>query len=226
VRVQIAERNLTTCIVADTSPSMAFGTADRTKADVAEGVLLAVGHVATTRGNQLRTVTCGSPASAGRAVRPGRAGMLAAVQELRGSSGEGVPHGSLGDALHLVHAGLRPRSAVFVVSDFRGVADLRTPLTRLAQRHDVVAVEIRDPREQTLPDVGDVWLVDPETGTQMRADLRDPSLRARFAAAAAAERAELRRLVRSTGSDHVVLSTAGDWLRAFATFLKMRRRRP
>jgi uncharacterized protein (DUF58 family) len=74
--------------------------------------------------------------------------------------------------------------------------------------------------------VGHVWLVDPETGTQMRADLRDPSLRARFAAAAAAERAELRRLVRSTGSDHVVLSTAGDWLRAFATFLKMRRRRP
>jgi uncharacterized protein (DUF58 family) len=224
VRVQVAERNLTTCVLLDCSPSMTFGTADRTKADVAEGVLLALGHVATTRGNQLRTVTCGAPREPSAVVRPGRVGMLATLRELRASSGEGRPQRSLSDALHLVHGGLHPRSAVFIVSDLRDVADLRRPLTRLAHRHDVVCVEVRDPREQDLPDIGDAWLVDPESGRQMRVDTGDASMRRRFAAAAAAERAELRRVVLSTGCDHVVLSTSGDWLRSFATWLKMRTR--
>ena len=51
VRVDLAERVMTTWLVLDTSASMSFGTADRRKADVAEGVALAVGHVATRRGN-------------------------------------------------------------------------------------------------------------------------------------------------------------------------------
>ena len=67
------------------------------------------------------------------------------------------------------------------------------PLLELAGRHDVVAVEIRDPREQELPNVGELWLVDPETGRQLRVDTRSEKLRERFAAAAAAERAALAR---------------------------------
>jgi uncharacterized protein (DUF58 family) len=224
VRVQVAEKNLTTCVVLDCSPSMTFGTADRTKADVAEGVLLALGHVATSRGNQLRTLTCGAPTQASPIVRPGRVGMLGALRELRASSPEGVPQRTLSDALHLIRAGLRPRSAVFVVSDLRDVPDLKRPLTRLAQRHDVVCVEVRDPREQELPDIGDAWFVDPESGRQMRVDTGDTAMRRRFAAAAAHERAELRRVILSAGCDHVVLSTSGDWLRALATWLKMRTR--
>ncbi|CAN5655786.1 DUF58 domain-containing protein [soil metagenome] len=227
VRVQVAERNLTTCVVLDSSPSMAFGTADRRKADVAEGVLLALGHVATTRGNQLRTLSFGGTEPKRSYLQPGRAGMLGVLRDIhRLRRSEGRPLWSLSDALHLVQAGLRPRSAIFIVSDFREEPEWKKPLMRLAQRHDIVAVEVRDPREQELPDVGDVWLVDPETGNQTRADTRDASLRRRFAEAAAAERSEVRRIVRSTGSDHVVLSTSGDWLRAFATFLKMRTRRP
>src|SRR5262249_5088847 len=59
VRVQMAERVLVTWLVLDTSPSMRFGTAERRKADVAEGVAVAVGHVATRRGNRLGVVTFG-----------------------------------------------------------------------------------------------------------------------------------------------------------------------
>ena len=68
-----------------------------------------------------------------------------------------------------------------IVSDFRGPLDWRKPLLQLMSRHDVLAVEIRDPREQELPDVGDLWLVDPETGRQVRVDTRSRSLRERFA---------------------------------------------
>src|SRR5918912_2561745 len=61
VRVEVAERAVVTWLVLDTSPSMQFGTAERRKADVAEGVALAIGHVATRRGNRLGLVTFGSP---------------------------------------------------------------------------------------------------------------------------------------------------------------------
>ena len=70
-----------------------------------------------------------------------------------------------------------------VVSDFRGPRDWRTPLLRLLNRHHVIALEVRDPREQELPAVGDLWLVDPETGRQLRVDTNRRKIRERFAAA-------------------------------------------
>ena len=59
MRVHLAERVLVTWLVLDTSPSMQFGTADRRKADVADGVAIAIGHIATRRGNRLGVVTFG-----------------------------------------------------------------------------------------------------------------------------------------------------------------------
>ena len=68
VRVHVGERALTTWLVLDVSASMAFGTADRRKTDVAEGVSLAVGHVATRRGNRLGVLAFGG--SEPRIMRP------------------------------------------------------------------------------------------------------------------------------------------------------------
>jgi hypothetical protein len=110
-----------------------------------------------------------------------------------------------------------------VVSDFRGDREWRRPLLQLAGHHDVVAVEIRDPREQELSDVGLLWLVDPETGRQLRVDTRSRRLRERFAVAAAAERSQVTRMFSSSAVRHVVLSTSGDWLRPLVTFLRRSR---
>jgi uncharacterized protein (DUF58 family) len=86
-------------------------------------------------------------------------------------------------------------------------------------------VEVRDRREQELPDVGDLWLVDPETGRLVRVDTSSRRLRERFAARAASERNELAALLRSAGCDHLVLATSGDWLRELAAFLRPEARR-
>ena len=226
VRVHLAERVLVTWLVLDTSASMQFGTADRRKADVAEGVAIAVGHVATRRGNRLGLSTFGDATPRTLPPRQGRFGLLGLLSALRDSSAPGnAGTSSLGDALHRTAALARQRSAVIVVSDFRGPLDWRRPLLELAGRHDVVAVEIRDPREQELPNAGVLWLVDPETGRQLRADTGNERLRARFAAAAAAERAEVARALASAGARQVVLTTAGDWLRPFAVFLRRGQRR-
>jgi uncharacterized protein (DUF58 family) len=114
---------------------------------------------------------------------------------------------------------------VVVVSDFRGPQTWRPPLLRLAGRHSVAAVEIRDPREQELADVGELRLVDPETGRQLRVDTSSARLRARFAAAAADERRALVTTLASAGVAHVALSTSGDWLRPLASFLRRSPRR-
>ena len=224
VRVDLAERVLVSWLVLDSSPSMQFGTADRRKADVAEGVAIAIGHLATRRGNRLGVVTFGDESTYALPPRQGRVallGLLRALREARPGPGTGAP--TLGAALARAGSLAHQRSLAVVVSDFRGSQDWRPPLLELAGRHAVVAVEIRDPREQELPNVGQLWLVDPETGRQLHVDTRSRKLRERFAVAASAERAQVAQVFVSAGVRHVVLTTSGDWLRALVVFLRRSR---
>jgi len=225
VRVDLAERVLVTWLALDVSASMQFGTADRRKADVAEGVAVALGHLATRRGNRLGVVTFGGATAHVLPPRQGRAGLVGLLSALRSESdNEAAGSASLGGALARTGALARQKSLVVVVSDFRGARDWRRPLLELAGHHDVVAIEIRDPREQQLTNVGLLWLVDPETGRQLRVDTRSRRLRERFAVAASAERADVARTFGSAGVRHVVLTTSGDWLRALVVFLRRSRR--
>ncbi len=226
VRVDLAERVLVTWLVLDTSLSMQFGTADRRKADVAEGVAIAIGHLATRRGNRLGIVTFGDAQMKTIPPKQGRVGLVGLLAALRREPEEpksAAVATSLGEGIGQAGAMTRQRSLVVVVSDFRGPQDWRRPLLELASRHDVVAVEIRDPREQELANVGFLRLVDPETGRQLRVDTRSRRLRERFAVAASAERALVARAFSSVGVRHVVLTTSGDWLRPLVVFLRRSR---
>ena len=221
VRVELAERVLVTWFVLDASASMAFGTGDRRKADVAEGVAIAVGYAATRRGNRLGTIAFGEAPVVER-PRQGRRALLDTLHLLRNLPPAGA--GTLREALELADRVTKQRALVVIVSDFRGPIDWRPPLLRLAGRHAVLAVEVRDPREQQLADVGELRLVDPETGRQLRVDTGDRRLRERFAAVAADERRTLVSSLASAGVRHVALSTEGDWLRPLAGFLRRGRR--
>lgn len=223
VRVDLAERVLVTWLVLDASVSMQFGTADRRKADVAEGVAVAIGHLSTRRGNRLGVVAFGGEETMAIPPRQGRVGLVGLLAALRREPPvDGSGAGNLGGALRRAGALARQRSLVVVVSDFRGDRSWRRPLLELAGQHDVIAVEIRDPREEELPNVGLLYLVDPETGRQLRVDTRSSRLRERFAVAAASEREQVARAFASVGARHVVLSTSGDWLRPLVMFLRRR----
>ena len=226
VRVDVAERALTSWVLLDVSPSMRFGTADRRKWDVAEGVAVATGHLASRRGNRIGVATFGGAESLVLPPRQGRVGLLAVLQAVRREpETERVGATSIGSALKQIAKIARQRSLVVVVSDFRGPPDWRSSLLEVASRHAVVAVEIRDPREQALPNIGHVWLVDPETGRKLHVDTSRRRLRERFAEAAETERAALARALASLGVPHLTLSTEGDWLRPFASFVERERRR-
>ena len=223
VRVHVAERALTTWLVLDASPSMTFGTADRRKADVAEGVALArrprSRPAAATGSAWSRSASHG-----GRLVPPrqGRAGLLGALaRAARGAGARGRRRDLAGGGARRASARWPARARWSSWSATSAAPrDWRGPLRELAARHDVIAVEIRDPREQELPDVGDLALVDPETGRQLQVDTRSRKLRERFAEAAAAEREALATDLRRAGARHVVLSTSGDWLRGLGSGLR------
>jgi uncharacterized protein (DUF58 family) len=227
VRIHVPERALTTWLVLDCSASMTFGTADRRKADVAEGVAVAMGHIATQRGNRLGLVTFGGRSDRRLPPRGGRDGLLALLLSSRNDGEEGAdaaavqPAASLEAALRFVAAAATRGGLVTLVSDFRGPRDWRRPLAAVAARHHVLAVEIRDPREDDLPDVGELTLLDAESGHEVRVDTSSGRLRERFAEAAAAERASLSADLRRVGVRHVVLSTSGSWLRTLAAQLRV-----
>jgi uncharacterized protein (DUF58 family) len=221
VRVHVGERAMTAWLMLDVSASMSFGTALRRKADVAEGVSLAIGHVATRRGNRLGVVAFGGPEPRVLRPRQGRQGLLGLLAELRAEpDGEGTGATSLGAATTRLAALARARGLVVVVSDFRGPRDWEAGLRTLRARHGVLAVEVRDPRELELPPMGDVWMVDPETGRQIVVNTTRRRVRDRFKAAAAAERDGVAAALRRAGADHLVLSTDGDWLRDLAGHLR------
>jgi uncharacterized protein (DUF58 family) len=230
VRVHVPERALTSWLLVDVSPSMTFGTADRRKADVAEGVALAVGHLATQRGNRLGIVTFGGHADRRMPPTGGRQGLLALLGASRNDGDEPAPPAakpigarSAAGALRFI-ARVAPRSGlVIVVSDFRGPRDWQASLAAVAARAHVLVVEVRDPREDELPDVGDLTLVDAETGREVRVDTSSRRLRERFRTAAADDRAAIAADLRRLGVGHIVLSTSGNWLRSLAGQLRILR---
>jgi uncharacterized protein (DUF58 family) len=214
VRQQVPERLLTTWLAVDVSPSMAFGTADRLKSDVAEGVVDVLGAIAVRRGGRVGLLTFGGPSA--RLVPP-RGGRGARIG-LRRAIGEGVaPDGTFGEPIEaaLVRVGrlARPRSLVVVVSDFAGPPEWARSLAALCARHTVMAVEVYDPRERDLPAVGRMEMVDPESGQRVEVDTSDRRLREHFAQAVAEDRAAVTAALRRAGAEHVALSTSGAWAR-------------
>jgi uncharacterized protein (DUF58 family) len=214
VRQQVPERLLTTWLAVDVSASMAFGTADRLKIDVAEGVVDVVGTLAVRRGGKVGLMTYGAPVSRLLPPRGGRGARIG----LRQALAEGVaPDGTAGEPLERTTLRLgrlaRLTSLMVLISDFAGPPTWARPVAALAARHTVLAVEIRDPREQALPAVGRLTMVDPETGSRIEVDTRSRRLREDYARAAAEEREEVAMAFRRAAAEHVVLSTEGSWAR-------------
>jgi uncharacterized protein (DUF58 family) len=225
VRLQVPERTLTTWLVLDVSPSMAFGTAQRLKTDVAEGVALAVARLATRRGGRAALLRSGAADEALLPPRGGRHAQIAIERALaEGVAPDHAPAvGALARALVRVGRVARRPGLVVVVSDFREEG-WRARLGALGARHSVVAVEIRDPREAALPSAGHLALVDPETGTLVELDSSRARVRERYAALEAERREAVAADLRTARAEHIVLDTSHDWLRALGRGFGVRRR--
>jgi uncharacterized protein (DUF58 family) len=213
VRLQVPERLMTAWIVLDVSPSMAFGTGVRLKSDVAAGAATVLARLAVRRGGRAGLILCGGDAEVVLPPRSGRRASAAIEQAIwAGVVADGAgDEGSLGRALARVSRLARSSGMVALVSDFRADGWGR-PLRALAQRHSLVAVEVHDPRERSLPAVGTLRVVDPESGAELEVDTRDQDLRRRYAEREQRRRAAVRDELQAAGAEYLELSTDSPWL--------------
>jgi uncharacterized protein (DUF58 family) len=236
----IADRELTTYAVVDLTPSMHFGTHTWEKRDLALAATTAFGVLTTRLGSRFGLTIVQGPSHSGHrdgiTELPPRGGrdslrhglrMLAAAPRTEDARRSPAESGSrpLNAALEqLGRRGLR-RGLVVVVSDLLGDPQTWSRSMRaLTGRHQVLVVEVRDPRELELPSVGVLALTDPETGAELEVDTRSPGLRERYAQAAAAERAEVAKALRKVRAGHLVLSTDSNWLLDIARHVAAARR--
>ncbi|MFC5138801.1 DUF58 domain-containing protein [Actinomycetospora rhizophila] len=224
IRETIADRELETQLVVDLSPSLDFGTAACEKRDLAVAACAAVAHLTRGGGNRIGAVV----ATGAETLRlPARGGEAATRDLLRRiASTRPAPEGTRGDlpgALEALRRPPRRRGLVVVVSDFLGDVDWERAMRALRARHDLLAVEVVDPRDEELPDVGTVVLADPETGRH-REVTTTPTLRRRFAAEAAAHRGRVAAALRGCGAGHLVLRTDRDWIADVVRFAVARKR--
>ncbi|MEJ3651793.1 DUF58 domain-containing protein [Actinomycetes bacterium KLBMP 9759] len=224
VRQTVADRELETWVVLDLSPSLDFGTASCEKRDLAIAALAAVTHLTRGGGNRIGALV----ATGERTVRiPARGGLAYARGLLRKvAETPRAPEGTRGDLAAAVEQLRRPprrRGLAVVISDFLGGTEWERPLRALSARHELLAIEVLDPRELELPDVGTVVLADPETGRQ-REVVTTPLLRREFAAAAAAHRELVATTLRRCGAAHLTLRTDSDWIADVVRFALARKR--
>lgn len=228
VRDAVAERELETTLLVDLTASMSFGTVRCEKRDVALAVAAAVMHLAGGAGDRVGAVVLGSTGMRRLPPRGGRDAALALLHRLLGEPRAEGTGPDLAGGLRAVLNPPRRRGLVVVLSDLLSPPGVEPtwsrPLRMLATRHDVIVAEVVDPRELTLPDVGVLRLVDPESGRHLEVQTRSKALRERYAAAAAARRSVHAGQVRRAGAGHVVLRTDRDWLVDLANFLATRRR--
>ncbi|HEU0241034.1 MAG TPA: DUF58 domain-containing protein [Micromonosporaceae bacterium] len=182
VRQYTQDRDLTAWLVLDRSASMRFGGEDHTKDSVLTELSVCLARLFTHGGNRVGTILFDNRFQRVVPPRTGRTHVLRLTHELMRVTGT-PSDGRVTDLdamLRLAEATARRRSLLFVISDFIGDVDWEPTLTRLAGRHEVVAIRIVDPAEVDLPDVGLILVEDAETGEQVLADTSDPLFQRRL----------------------------------------------
>ncbi|MFD0970954.1 DUF58 domain-containing protein [Plantactinospora endophytica] len=236
VRRTVADRELETWLAVDLSASLDFGTGRWLKRELVIAAAAAIAHLTVRGGNRIGAVIGTGPHRDGRTASPAtppgvlrlpaRPGRKEAQGLLRTIAGTPTRPGrtDLGLLVDALNRPPRRRGMAVVISDFLAPpAQWGRPVRKLGVRHEVLAVEVVDPRELELPDVGVLPVVDPETGELHEVQTADPRLRRRYAEAAAAQRAAIAHELRAAGAAHLRLRTDSDWLLDMVRFVAAQR---
>jgi uncharacterized protein (DUF58 family) len=234
VRQTVADRELETWICLDLSASLDFGTALCEKRDLAVAAAAAVTHLTVRGGNRTGAVLAWGdglvriPARGGRLYAQGMMRRIARTP--RAAPGTQT---DLAAAIDALNRPPRRRGMAVVISDFLtpDLADdparppaWERPMRRLGVRHDLLAIEVVDPRELELPDVGVLTVTDAETGRVHEVQTGDRRFRERYAEAARVQRETIAASLRRAGAAHLRLRTDSDWLLDIVRFVAAQRR--
>jgi uncharacterized protein (DUF58 family) len=223
IRESHVERSIDVWFLLDMSASTQWGTAACLKWDLAVEFTALAGQLLNRAGNRLGALLF---AEQPLKLIPPQAGHLHLMQLLAQLHQQEITlHSGATDLAAILKKAdcvLRRRSLLLVVSDFLVADTWQLALGKLAQRHEIVAVRLVDPREGALPDVGLVTLEDPETGQQLHVDTSNVQLRTRFKLAAQQQTAKIQAELMACGAEVLLLRTDEDLMVSLLHFLRMR----
>jgi uncharacterized protein (DUF58 family) len=223
VKRYVEERELTVLLIVDCSGSSRFGTGERDKQSLAAELAAVLALSATRNNDRVGLILCSDRVEHVVPPRKGRRHALRLVRDVLAwpTTNRGT---DLSQALEYSARVLHHRALVFVISDFV-TAPVDRALRAVAQRHDVVAVVMDDPAERTLPNLGVIRVVDPETGKLVEVDSSATGVRDAYAMAIAGERLGRQQMLRRLAIDEVSVDTDRGFAEPLLRFFNVRETR-
>ena len=217
------ERELTVMLLVDVSASGNYGSVSLSKRELAAEVACVLAFSATRNNDKVGLVLFSDHVELFIPPKKGRLHTLRLIREIMYFTPEGRGT-DINCALDFLNRVVTRRSVAFVISDFQA-SGFSKALSVTARRHDFVALQIVDPREEDLPNVGLVTLEDAETGEQIEVDTSDSSTRAAYLNLVEKRRNEFLKELRRQRIDSISLSTDRDYLPALRGFFEQREKR-
>ena len=218
----VEERELTVMLVVDASASENFGSVQRFKRELAAELTAVLSFAATTNNDRVGLLIFTDQVELYIPPRKGRKHVLRLIRELLAFE----PQHKGTDiklALDTVNHILKRRSIIFLVSDFMATPEsYRTAMAVTNRRHDLIAVDLHDPLEKTMGNVGLLALEDPETGEIVWADTGSKAWRAAFQQRSDALRTNTTRGFRQAGVDRIDVATNQDYVAPLTAFFQER----
>ncbi len=223
VKRYVEERELTVMLLIDASASGLFGSSGKMKGEVAAEISALLAFSAIKNNDRVGAVLFTDRIEKFIPARRGSTHVLRVIREVLYHKPEG--RGTrIERALEHLNLVVRKRAVVFLISDLLDQG-FEQPLKVANRRHDVVILQMVDPREQELPDVGIVHLRDSETGEVIEVDTSTRQVRDAYAANWARDRERLRKLFQSQRMDHVMINVARPYETPLVRFFEERARR-
>jgi len=218
------ERELTVFFAVDLSASGFYGAGQTSKNDLAAELCATLAFSAVKSNDKVGLLLFTDRTELFIPPVKGTARAMRVVREVLGFRPQGTGT-DLAGAVNFLARVLKKRAVVFLISDFIGGGEYDKPLRLLAQRHDVVALQLTDETELTLPNDGLVEMQDAETGEVVLVDTASRAVRDAFAAEAARRQALLTTRLRRLGVDQLALAAGRDFVHDLSAFLKRRTQR-
>ena len=220
IKIFQEERELTVMLIVDVSGSREFGSQKQLKQDLVTELCAVLAFSAIQNNDNIGVIFFSDQVEKFIPPKKGRSHILRIIRELIDFKPE---HRSTDIAMALKYFNnvIKKRSTAFVISDF--MADgFETALKIANRKHDVVALQIYDKREQELPNVGLIRLQDAETGEMIWVDTARSETRKKYAVESLKRDNQLKEIFRRSGVDFTKLGTHQSYIQPLMNLFKRR----
>ncbi|PCJ63818.1 MAG: DUF58 domain-containing protein [Candidatus Hydrogenedentota bacterium] len=223
IKKLVEERELTVMLMVDASGSGRFGSVDRFKNELAAELCAVLAFSAIKNHDRVGLIIFTDQVEL--YVRPdkGRRHVLRVIREVLYFAPKGR-RTDIPEALHFLNNITKRKAVAFLVSDFM-CDDYEATLRTSNRRHDIVAVSVTDPREESLPDVGLVNIRDAESGQETMVNTSNKGMREAYRKEALRRAKERDEIFRRTRVDVIHVRTDKPYVDELHRFFKMRERR-